>query len=152
MNLIKMGSGWLAEASPMGLVLAGGALIIGLPVIRRTVREGALLVTKMALTVGEQAANATTDVRAGWENLVREAKSQMEANTSAATLAGAGLGGVAGGAVGSTVGGAMGGGMGAAVGGTMGAVAGAGMGANMAAGMESEGAYAATNPGTDPEA
>lgn len=126
----------------MGLVLAGGALIIGLPVLRRALRGTAVAATKVALTVGEQASKLTEDAKTSWDGLVAEAKSQMAEGGGMGNVAAAGLGGVAGGmaggAVGSAVGGAMAGSVGSAVGATVGTVTGAAAGVNALSGTESE--------------
>lgn len=134
MYLFKMASKWMANASPLGLLLVGTAVVAGVPAIKNVVRGVAVTAAKGVLTIAEGAATLGSDVKEGWEDLVAEAKAQK----ATAAMAGAGgldtgtvVGAGAGGAVGASIGGSMAGAMGAAVGAGVGSVVGAGVGSGV---------------------
>lgn len=133
MHLLKMASKWMSNATPLGWIIAGTAVIAATPVLKNALRGVAVTATRGVLSVAEGAAAIGSNAREGWEDLVAEAKAQKGAGTAGAssmdmnTVVGAG----AGGAIGATIGGGMAGATGAMVGGGLGSVVGAGVGSGL---------------------
>lgn len=133
--MLKMASKWISNSSPLGLILAGTAIIATAPMLKNAVRGVAVTATRGVLSIAEGAATLGEDVREGWEDLVAEAKSKKAATAAMAgggsmdmgTVVGAG----AGGAIGASIGGTMAGATGAVVGSGLGSVVGAGLGGGM---------------------
>lgn len=144
MYWLKAASKWLSRTSPLGLVLAGTAVVAAAPMAKSILRGAAVTATRGILAVAEGGATVAADIKEGWEDVVAEARAQnvaaMQTNLDTGTVVGAG----AGGALGATIGGGMAGATGAMVGGGLGSVVGAGVGS----GIVDEKPSKAANTGT----
>lgn len=134
MRFLKMAGKWMSRTSPLGLVLAGTAVVAVAPTLKSMVHGAAVTATRTVLAVAESGTNMASEVKAGWEDIVAEAKvknamsiADQMPGTDVGTVVGAG----AGGAVGASIGSGMAGPMGAVVGGGLGGVMGAGMGSGV---------------------
>jgi phage tail tape-measure protein len=107
-----------------GWVLAGAAVLLFAPTLRNALRGVVVGTTRGVLSLAEGGTALATNMKSGWNDIVKEAKTQKSmTNVDTGTMVGAG----AGGALGATLGSGMGP-MGAAVGGGLGSVVGATVG------------------------
>lgn len=131
MYLLKMASKWLSRTSPLGLVLAGTAVVAAAPMAKNILRGAAVTATRGILAVAEGGAAVASDIKEGWEDVVAEAKTQNVAAATSGMDTGTVVGAGAGGAIGASIGGGMAGATGAMVGGGLGSVVGAGVGSGV---------------------
>lgn len=131
MKFFKAIARTIERTSPLGLVLAGSAIVMTAPTLKQTVRGTAVAMTRGVMQMSAAGATIGHEMRENWEDIVAEAKSQKSIMDMQQMEKGTILGAGAGGAVGAGLGGNLGGGMGAAVGGGIGSVIGAGIGSSI---------------------
>lgn len=126
--MIKSITKAIGESSFLGLVLAGSAVVVLAPTLKNVLRGVAVGTTKGIMALTDSGNVLASNLKSGWEDVVAEAKTQMETSSinNSATL-GAG----AGGALGATIGGMAGGPVGSAVGGGLGSVVGVNAGSTI---------------------
>ncbi len=121
----------IEKTSPLGLLLAGSAIVMTAPTLKQAVRGTAVAVTRGAMQMSAAGVAIGHEMRENWEDIVAEARNQKSMIETQQMERGTILGAGAGGAVGAGLGGNLGGGMGAAVGGGIGSVIGAGIGSSI---------------------
>lgn len=72
--LIQMGSRLLQRMSPVGLVLAGSALVLAMPPVRRGIRAGAVLATRGVLMAVDTVRHTGSVIREELEDIAAEAR------------------------------------------------------------------------------
>jgi len=85
--------GLLEEMSPLGLLATGLAVgAVATPAVRKGLRGAAVALVKGALTVTEEAREASRKAREEWTKLMEEVKQEREECENRELLHGAGLG------------------------------------------------------------
>jgi hypothetical protein len=73
MNIMSLGAKFY-QASPTGVIIAGAALTLALPPVRRGIRAAAIMTTRGLYQAGNSMSELGSKVKDGFVNIVTEAK------------------------------------------------------------------------------
>lgn len=81
MNVLRWGANMIENASPAGLILAGTAVALTSPPIRKQLRSVAVMATRGVLMAADTLQSTAATLREGVEDIVAEARVPAEAST-----------------------------------------------------------------------